>query len=86
MAAGEDKQFRWSQSIPNDWLKWLDAEVEKSGKTPVGFVRGLIRSAISKRHRKTSQNYKPQTGPMYSHHSRRIRCNAYRCLQIESWI
>lgn len=52
MVAGKDKQFRWSQSIPDDWLKWLDAEVEKSGKTRVGFVRDLIRAAIPERHRK----------------------------------
>jgi metal-responsive CopG/Arc/MetJ family transcriptional regulator len=52
MAAGQDKQFRWSQSIPEDWLKYLDAEVDKSGKTRVGFVRDLIREAIPEKYHK----------------------------------
>lgn len=52
MAAGQDKQFRWSQSIPEDWLPFLDAEVEKSGKTRVGFVRDLIREAIPAKYHK----------------------------------
>ncbi len=52
MASGEDKQFRWSQSIPDDWLPYLDKEAERNGMTRVGFVRELIRSAIPERVRK----------------------------------
>jgi metal-responsive CopG/Arc/MetJ family transcriptional regulator len=56
MPAGKDKQFRWSQSIPEDWLPFLDEQVDKSGKTRVGFVRDLIREAIPARyHTKLSE-------------------------------
>lgn len=50
MPAGEDKQFRWSQSIPEDWLPFLDEEAKKSNMTRVGFVRELIREAIPKKY------------------------------------
>ena len=53
MPAGQDKQFRWSQSIPEDWLPFLDEQVEKSGKTRVGFVRDLIRESIPARYQKS---------------------------------
>ncbi len=52
MPAGQDKQFRWSQSIPEDWLPFLDEQVEKSGKTRVGFVRDLIRESIPAKYQK----------------------------------
>lgn len=51
MAAGEDKQFRWSQSIPEDWVQYLDDLADKAGKTRVGFVRDLIREAIPTKYR-----------------------------------
>lgn len=52
MPAGKDKQFRWSQSIPEDWLLLLDEQVEKCGKTRVGYVRDLIRETIPVRYHK----------------------------------
>ena len=56
MPAGEDKQFRWSQSIPADWLPYLDETAAASGKTRVGFVRDLIREALpTKYHKKLSE-------------------------------
>jgi metal-responsive CopG/Arc/MetJ family transcriptional regulator len=56
MPAGEDKQFRWSQSIPEDWLPYLDEVATTSGKTRVGFVRDLIREAIpAKYHKKLTE-------------------------------
>jgi hypothetical protein len=56
MASGKDKQFRWSQSIPEDWVSYLDAEAKKADKTRVGFVRDLIMEAIpEKYHSKLSQ-------------------------------
>lgn len=51
MPAGEDKQFRWSQSIPEDWLPYLDEAAAKSNKTRVGFVRDLIKEAIPAKYR-----------------------------------
>jgi metal-responsive CopG/Arc/MetJ family transcriptional regulator len=56
MPAGEDKQFRWSQSIPEDWLPYLDEVAAANNKTRVGFVRDLIREAIpNKYHKKLSE-------------------------------
>jgi hypothetical protein len=57
--ASEDKQFRWSQSIPHDWVEHLDAEAAKQNKTRVGLVRDLIREAIPAEYR--TKLSEPQT-------------------------
>jgi metal-responsive CopG/Arc/MetJ family transcriptional regulator len=59
MPAGEDKQFRWSQSIPEDWLPYLDEVATKQNKTRVGFVRDLIRESIPTKYR--TKLSEPQT-------------------------
>lgn len=46
MPAGESKQVRWSQSVPEDWLPAIDREADKRGLTRMDFVREAIKQQL----------------------------------------
>ena len=44
MTAKRYRQARWSQSVPNDWLKHIDARCKEMGITRAHYVRMLLRA------------------------------------------